>query len=227
LNVGKIVVLRLVVLIGCALVFAGDASGAGDFVVVVLVGGDGASTQARLPPHVIDGLFDLGIMGHKAPIAVNDGYLKIYPVADGGFPGAPGRYYPRSRAACMSWNQAGLRPHGQCFPLTPALNRAFSAVNDLILFRGAPASLRRLVHHGHVLSVGSNVGVGIDLAFARWMLRRPGRRSILCNEFQATWTGPRSGRRPTSFCLDPEGVVARGWLYPLPRSVFELSLQYP
>jgi hypothetical protein len=44
----------------------------------------------RPPPRLIDGLFDLRIQGGARASAVG-GYLKIYPIADGVFPGAPGR----------------------------------------------------------------------------------------------------------------------------------------
>jgi hypothetical protein len=218
-------VLRLLALTGCVLVFTGDAS-AKDFVAVVLVGADGRSVEARPAPRTTDSLFDLGVREGRR-VAPRGGYMKIYPITDGGFPGAPGRYYPAVRAACMSWSQAGARPHGQCFRVGAALRKAFDAGRHLILFRGPPTSLKGLTHGAHAVPIGSNVGVGVDLAFARWRLRRAGTRSVLCNEFQATWTGPESRQRPSKFCLDPQGIVAKGWLYPLPRSIFELSLQYP
>ncbi len=216
---------RLFAIIGCVLVCAGAAQ-AKDFVSVVLVGADGRSVVVRPPPRVIDGLFDLGIQGGARASAVG-GYLKIYPITDGFFPGAPGRYYPASVTTCMSWNQAGARPDGLCLRATPALKRVFAASRRLLLFRAAPTSLRRLTLHRHAVAVGSNVGVGIDLAFARWRLRRPGAPSALCVWFQAAWRGPHARARPKSFCLQPAGVFATGWLYPLPRAVFELSLQYP
>ena len=47
---------------------------------------------------------------------------------------------------------------------------------------------------------------------------RPMPRS--CYAFTAVWTGPAAALRPRRFRLCPEGVYARGVLYPLPRGVW-------
>lgn len=198
---------------------------------MVLVGANGHSAVVRpSAAGVLDSFFDFG-SGFNRPeppkTEPRGGYVLIYVLARGGLPGIPGRFYPRPRAGCFSWDTRRVgRP---CYVVNRTLLAALAPSRRLPWISGRPTVLAQLVRPGgSALFPGSepaawaNATVALDMAFGRWRAARPlNRRPSGCITLRGRWSGPEGSRRPTRFCLGASGAWARGRLYPLGRGVWD------
>ena len=189
-----------------------------DIESLVVVGSDGRSLTIR-PERAV-----LGVMlYHPAsvynvrprPATPRGGYLRIYPLGDGGMPAIPGRFYPATRALCFGWNQA-VEPL-RCGRLAPP-QKLLAATRRLTAFHGPPTFLALLDPGGT-----ANLFAALELAFDRYALARRSERPAPCLRFTATWRGSRSRHRPAGLCVSRRGVYAGGRLYPTGRGVWRLA----
>jgi hypothetical protein len=198
---------------------------------MVLVGAQGRSAVVRPEEAgLLDSFFDFGsTFNRPAPAKAQPrgGFVLVYLLGPGGLPGVPGRFYPRTRAGCFSWDTGRVgRP---CYAVNRALLAALRPSRRLPLIAGAPTVLAELARpDGSPVFAGSeplawaNATVAIEMAFGRWRVaRRLQERAKNCVALRGRWTGPDRSRRPTQFCLAPAGVWAAGRLYPLRRGVWE------
>jgi hypothetical protein len=190
--------------------------GGKEFTHLVVVGVDGSSRVLRPSPAAIADL-------SSSPEAARPlgGYLRLYPLDAGGHVGAPGRFYPRTDAICLSWNQAVVPRH--CYRATPRLRRVLARAGALGRFRGRGPTLGLLASPGLPRPVISQLRVAVELAFDRSRLARPDPRPAACVPFTASWRTSAAARRPRRFCLAEDGVHAGGLVYPLGRSLYRLA----
>ena len=198
---------------------------------MVVVGARGQSAVVR-PESVglLDSFFDFGSRFNRPrprKAQPRGGYLLVYLLSSGGLPGIPGRFYPRTGAACFSWERDRVgRP---CYAANRAVLTALAPSRRLPLIAGRPTVLARLGRSdGSDLFPGSeplawaNATVALELAFGRWKVaRRLPERPAACIPLRGRWSGPDRLRRPSRFCLGPGGAWARGRLYPLGRGVWD------
>jgi hypothetical protein len=197
---------------------------------MVLVGARGRSAVVHPAAGLLDSFFDFGSRFNRpepTKAQPRGGYVLVYLLGSGGLPGVPGRFYPRTRAACFSWERARIgRP---CYIVNRALLAALIPSRRLSLLAGRPTFLSQLVRpngssvlRGSEPAAGANVTVALEMAFGRWRAARASvARPPICISLRGDWTGPDRVRRPTRFCLGPAGAWARGRLYPLGRGVWD------
>jgi hypothetical protein len=197
---------------------------------MVLVGADGRSAVVRPAADVLDSFFDFGSAFNRPapPQAQPRGdYVLVYLLSSGGLPGVPGRFYPRTRAGCFSWDTARIgRP---CYVVNRALLAALAPSLRLRRISGRPTVLAELVRpDGSPVFPGSepaawaNATVALDMAFGRWRAsQRVNHRPRGCIALRGQWSGPARLRRPRRFCLGPAGAWADRRLYPLGRGVWD------
>jgi hypothetical protein len=190
-----------------------DVTDAKEFDAVAVVGSRGDSIELRGA-----GVADLVFAGRR-PARPLGGYLRLYPLADGGFVGLPGRFYPATGAVCLDWDQS--RTPRDCRHARPRLARSLRALR-LERFVGMPTTVRRLAGEHLTRPQLRQLHVVFELAFDRWKLARRARRPERCHVFFASWRGPAARARPTAFCLSARGVHARDRLYPLGRAPYGL-----
>jgi hypothetical protein len=196
---------------------AGAPSLAGkEFTHLVLVGPDGSSRDLRPSAAAIADL-----SGSRERARALGGYLRLYPLDAGGHVGAPGRFYPRTGALCLSWNQAVLA--SLCYRATPRLRRVLARAGALRRFRGRGPTLGLLASPGLARPVVTQLRVAVELAFDRSRLARRGRRPAACVPFTASWRASTTAPRPRWFCLAEDGVHANGLVYPLGPSPYRLA----
>lgn len=193
-------------------------SEAKDFEALAIVGSDGGSITLRPASGLIDSFFDFGSpynAGEKPRrVARRGGYVLLYPLAAGGFPGVPGRFYPATGAACFGWERRG---QGLCHRPNATLLRVLRPSLRLKRFRGdAPR-----IDHLDPGNGNLNVVAAIELALGRQNLSRRARTPLSCLHFQARWAAGHHGAR--RLCLGWRGVYARGRLYPLGPSPWNLA----
>jgi hypothetical protein len=94
---------------------------------------------------------------------------------------------------------------------------------SITLFRGPGVTLRSLDSYRVRRPVVSQLRVAFELAFDRFRLARRAPTPRRCLPFGGTWRGIGAHKRPRAFCLAPDGVHARGWLYPLGREPWHLA----
>jgi hypothetical protein len=186
-----------------------------EFTSLVLVGPGGRSTELRPTAILIDQLF----AGERAE--ARGGYMRVYPLSRTGHVGIPGRFYPETGAVCLSWDQSA--PPRNCHRPREPLARLLSAPT-ITLFSGPGVTLRTLESPSVRRPVVSQLRVAFELAFDRFRLaRRAAPTPRRCLAFAGTWRGIGANKRPRAFCLAPDGIHARGLLYPLGREPWHLS----
>jgi hypothetical protein len=179
------------------LVLASSAD-AKDFQTMVLVGSRGDSRVVHGESAIFDAFFDFG-SGPVVRAEAGGPYVQVYLLAPGGLPGIPGRFYPRTRAACFSWNPAR---RGPCFQPPPQLLALLQASDELEPIKSAPttiAALRRSDGRPFFSGAGrrawANLGVALEMAFGRADAATPlKRKPSRCIEFSARWRGPQERR---------------------------------
>ena len=198
---------------------------------MVLIGAHGRAAVVR--PHgagVLDSFFDFGSGFNRpepAKAQPRGGYVLVYLLGSGGLPGVPGRFYPRTRAGCFSWDTARIgRP---CHVVNQALLAALAPSRRLPRIFGRPTVLSELarpdgsaVFPSSEPAAWANATVALEMAFGRWHAAEPvSPRPAGCIPLRGRWSGPDRSRRPTRFCLGPTGAWAGGRLYPLGRAVWD------
>lgn len=183
-----------------------------EFTSLIVVGSDGRSTELRPTSVVIEQLFD------GEPAEARGGYVRVYSVGRTGHVGIPGRFYPETGAVCLSWDQSATprnchRPSAPLAGLLGALN--------IKLFTSMGVTLRTLASPRVRRPVVTQLRVAFELAFDRFRLTRRAPTPRRCLSFAGTWRG--ANKRPRAFCLAPDGVHARGLLYPLGREPWHLA----
>jgi len=206
---------RAAVAVASLLAFAGPAD-AKDFASLVVVGADGHSVELRPQPTVIDGLF-----AGRVSAPPRGGYLRVYPLGPSGFVGAPGRFYPRTAAVCLSWRQAA--PPRGCRRARRPLLDALAQAESLAEFRGVGTAVRELAGVLTRPPLVPNLRVAVELAFDRSRLARRASPPRRCLRFLASWRGPLARARPRDICLSARGVYAGGRLYPLGAEPWRLA----
>ena len=90
--------------------------------------------------------------------------MLLYPLVNGGLPTKPGRYFPKVRVACFSWNRAML---GECVRLRRAAVDRLARAAKLPRLRTDPTILDDLEMGGVERELQSNGAVALELAFNR------------------------------------------------------------
>jgi hypothetical protein len=200
-----------------AAVVSSDAAAKG-VAALAVVGADGRSSKIEPERAVLAVmLYNPASSYHvkPKPAMPQGGYVRIYPLGAEGFPAIPGRFYPRTRALCFSWDQQ-VAP-SSCGRL--GVPRHLLATSRLARFRGRSTVLT-------ALRPGSTVNLlaALQLAFDRYRASRPANRPERCLPFVAGWAGPRAAQRPSQICVFRHGVYARGHIYPAGRAIWRLAL---
>jgi hypothetical protein len=187
-----------------------------EFAGLVIVGADGSSLERRPGATVIDDLFRA-----NARARPRGGYLRLYPLGPTGHVGVPGRFYPRTGAVCLAWNQAV--PPRNCYRAGPRLTRVLARGLPTRRFFGRGPTLARLTSPGVTAPVVSQLRVAVELAFDRHRLARRGPSPVDCVHFTASWRDETAVPRPRRFCLALDGVHTGGRVYPLGPAPYRLA----
>jgi hypothetical protein len=209
------IVRALAVLFGAGLAFASGAQ-AKEFASLVVVGADGSSVELHSSPRVVDQLFSA-----SDRVAIEGGYVRLYPLGPTGHVGVPGRFYPAARAVCLAWDQS--LPPRDCRLATGELLALLGRARTLAPFRGAPSTVALAESQSVPRVVANQLRVAFELAFDRSRLARRAGPTTTCRRFAVRWRGPQASLRPRSFCLSPEGVRAGRLLYPLGPEPWRLA----
>ena len=195
-----------------------------DFRTIALVGARGDSLSLPAGDALIESFFDLGSPYNAGlsfrRVRTRGGYVLLYVLGRGEFPGIPGRYYPAVRAACFGWKEIGVRR--DCRRVNGTLVRLLRPAAALSRFREAPTVVR-LFHRRRDLARMGNIAVGVELALGRSLRSRPAVRPRSCIGLRAVWRGPSARDRPRFVCLAQAGVWARGRLYPLGPGIWSFA----
>jgi hypothetical protein len=206
----------VVLALAAAALAAAPPLAAKEFAGLVVVGADGSSVEHRPGPTVIDDLFR-GVTRARP----RGGYLRLYPLGPSGHVGIPGRFYPRTRAVCLAWNQAA--PPRSCRRAGPRLTRVFARGVPTRRFSGRGPTLARLTSPGVAAPVLAQLRVAVELAFDRHRRSHRSATPVDCVRFTATWRDETAAPRPGRFCLALDGVHAGGRVYPLGRAPYQLA----
>jgi hypothetical protein len=188
-----------------AFVLLGSAE-AKDLQTMLLVGSRGDSKVIHADSAVLDQVHDYaGRRPVRAP--ARGPYVQIYLLGPSGLPGVPGRFYPRTKAACFSWDRA--RHGSPCSRPSDELLVLLEASDALEPFRGAPTTIGALrrsdgrpVFAGSEPMTWANLEVALEMAFGRARASRQlERKPSQCIELSARWRGPQASSRPGRFCL--------------------------
>jgi len=199
------VVLRLLVAAAVLSLLVAAPAGAKRLTKLVVVCARGASSER-------DNNGDLSRVSAGEAVGPSDPYLLIYPLFDGGVPGRPGRYFPKTRVACFSWNRSVL---GECGGVKSSAASRLARAAKLPRLREEPTILDHLILGGVERELQSNGAVAIELAFNRRASWRASARPTDCKRVTAVWAGPSAFERPRAFCVAARGLWASRRLYPL------------
>ena len=206
--------LRIVVLgLSISLALGGAARAGGPFEQLVGVGADAHWRTIRLAPTGARSDAALFRGGERVPVP-RSGYVRLFPVI-GGLPGIPGRYYP-GRALCLGWHDP---VDLDCRRLGPAASHLLRPFEALPLRTLRPTVAVEVRHRSRVLRYADgNVFAALELALDRRpkCCPAPPRAAV---PLEVRWRGPAAAKRPREVRLGPQGVYARGRLYPLGRGV--------
>ena len=195
-----------------------------EFRSLVVVGARGESVEFHPAAGLVESFFDAASRFNRGrkpvPRPARGGYVRLYPLGEGGFVGVPGRFYSDTEAACFDWLQ-WRRPRA-CERPNDALLRLLATARGLARFHGRPTTLSELRQPRLSAALRSQLRVAFELAFDRSRLARSAPRATGCVPFSARWSGPAAAARPNRFCLSPVGAYAGGRLYPLGRAVWSL-----
>ena len=194
-----------------AVLVAPAAQAGGSFERIVAVGAGGASRAivlAQSGPHSATALTGTAV---AAPAG---GYVRLYTFI-GTLPAEPGRFYPGSSVACLSWQSA---PAG-CVKLGSAGAQLLSPFRGLAPRHDELTVPTSVSFSGHMLAYArANVLLAFELAFERPAVTAGSTRRGM--PLEVAWKGPDANGRPRALILTPAGLVANGELRPLSRGIW-------
>jgi hypothetical protein len=202
-------------LVAAALVALGlpVAAVAKGFTRAVLIGSDGRPIVVRGSESLLAGM--LSARGARESLA--GGYVRLFFVGPGGFPAAPGRYFPARECVALDWPSYET----SCRAIDSALVRLLRPARSLQRFRVPPTVLTSIRYRGvfaGAISTAAALKPDVELALDRTSRRSP--RPHGCYAFTGVWRGPAAHARPKRFLLCPTGIYADERLYPLERGVW-------